>query len=122
MKLLLDTHCWLWALAEPERLSSAARDLLVDRTNHVYLSIASLWEVTIKTALGKLDLAAGLREIVDLSLRDLGVRLLPIELPHLERHPFDRMLVAQAQAEDLALVTADTALTDSLGIELIRAT
>ncbi len=116
MKLLLDTHCWLWWLAEPERLNAEGRAAIVDRRNELYLSVASAWEIAIKVGLGKLDLPSPLGSYVSSQLAEDGIASLPIEqrhavqvaeLPHLHRDPFDRLLVAQAQVEDLTLLTAD---------------
>ena len=113
MRLLLDTHAVLWALAEPEKLSGPARSAIEDARNEVFVSVASGWEIAIKRAHGKLkapdDLEAGLRA--------QGFEPLSISFHHAEqagalpphhRDPFDRMLIAQAQAEGLILVTRDT--------------
>lgn len=115
MRLLLDTHVLLWAFNEPEALSSRAHDALVDPTNVVYVSAATVWEAGIKQALGKL------RGADDLPARIRAQRFdeLPVELEHaavaaaLPRHhgdPFDRMFVAQAQCEGLTIVTRDERL------------
>jgi PIN domain nuclease of toxin-antitoxin system len=112
MKLLLDTHALLWALAQPERLSGEARAAIADARNAVFVSAASSWEIEIKTALGKLrtppDLEAQLteRRFLELPIRlkhALALRRLPLH----HRDPFDRMLVAQAMVEGLTLVTSD---------------
>lgn len=116
MKLLLDTHCWLWSLAEPERLSPEARRLLVSRRNTVYLSAASAWEVAIKYALGKLSLPEPPSTYVPSRMAAQGLEPLPIShshalqvasLPMHHRDPFDRLLVAQALVERLTILTAD---------------
>lgn len=111
MRLLLDTHVVLWALASPGELS----DEFLDRLRHdpeIYLSPVTLWEVTIKQAAGKL---AGPTDLAE-SMRDMGFRELPIVHTHallagrLPRHhcdPFDRMLVAQAAVEGFTLATRD---------------
>ena len=115
MKLLLDTHLLLWAAATPERLSHAAMTLMADPQNTLHVSVASLWEVVIKSGLGREDFhadAARLRR----GLIDNGYIELPIvaghaiavaDLPPLHRDPFDRILVAQAKYEGLLLLTAD---------------
>ena len=115
MRLLPDTHLLLWALAEPARLPAAARDVLEDLSNDVTFSPVSIWEVGIKAARRRADfgadaiavhrtlLAKGYAEIEVNSLHAIEAAA----LPPLHHDPFDRMLVAQAQLEDLVLVTAD---------------
>ena len=115
MKLLLDTHVLLWAAGEPERLPEQARVLLEAPDNELVFSVASLWEVAIKSALGREDFrvdAAVLRR----GLIDNGYLELPVAgehavavaaLPPLHRDPFDRLLVAQAQIEGIVLLTVD---------------
>jgi PIN domain nuclease of toxin-antitoxin system len=114
LKLLLDTHVWLWAMVSPERLNQATRTAIADPTNEAWLSVASAWETAIKRALGKLALDPAL--LVDVSIQQLRIQVLPIALDHAleaaslpahHRDPFDRMLVAQARLEGLTLVTAD---------------
>lgn len=111
MSLLLDTHVALWWLDGDPRLSEDLIDTL-DHEPDVYLSAATIWEVAIKQAVGKLDGPPDLPQL----LRDSGFVELPIDhrhgtvagrLPLIHRDPFDRMLVAQAQCEGLRLVTAD---------------
>ncbi len=116
--LLLDTHVWLWSLGDPDRLSSTVRAAIVDAPE-VVLSVASVWEVGIKHAMGKLALPGGPRPLVDEAVRALHARVLPIgvdhvleaaRLPMYHRDPFDRLLVAQCRVEGLTLVTVDEAL------------
>lgn len=115
MRLLLDTHVWLWWMTHPERLPEQVFDVVTDAQD-VRLSAASVWEATIKRARGKLPLPVGLPELVTTSQRDAGMTRLAIDerhalavadLPLLHRDPFDRLLVAQALVEGLTLVTAD---------------
>ncbi len=115
MKLLLDTQVLLWAAAHPKRLSAAARKLLLDPRNALLFSAASLWEVTIKNALGRGDFRVEPR-VLRRGLLDNGYVELPItsehavsvaSLPDLHRDPFDRLLVSQATCEGVVLVTAD---------------
>lgn len=112
MRLLLDTHVLLWALSEPTRIAPAARRAIESRSNTVHVSAASAWEMEIKRALGKLrtpdDLDGELRAtgFVELPVRVAHVSALR-KLPKLHRDPFDRLLVAQAIAEGLTLVTRD---------------
>lgn len=111
MKLLLDTHVVIWWLADDATLSDEIKARL-DHEPDVFLSAATVWEIAIKQAIGKLKEPADLPE----QIRDSGFRELPItsqhalaagRLPLIHRDPFDRMLVAQAQSEDLTLVTRD---------------
>ncbi|MDF1521387.1 MAG: type II toxin-antitoxin system VapC family toxin [Trueperaceae bacterium] len=115
MKILLDTHVWLWMLAAPERLGRAA-PMLEEARNELLLSAASVWEIAIKTALGRLELPVPVARYVPDRMRRSGVVSLPIEsahalavadLPPLHRDPFDRMLVAQAQHLGVPIATAD---------------
>ena len=119
MRVLLDTQCWLWMQAEPDRFSSETRTLLLDPSNELFLSAASSWEIAIKYALGKLPLPELPSTYVPSRLRSSGVIGLAIEhahalhvesLPPHHRDPFDRLLVAQAQLEALPIMTADRAL------------
>ncbi|MDR3517331.1 MAG: type II toxin-antitoxin system VapC family toxin [Azospirillaceae bacterium] len=115
MRLLLDTHVLLWTLAGSARIASA-RDMILSADTQVFASIASWWEISIKAAIGKLDAdVAALR----LAARDSGFQELPVlglhvealaGLPLVHRDPFDRMLVAQAVAEPMCLLTADAQL------------
>jgi len=111
-RFLLDTHVLLWWLADSEQLGSACRDIMSDQRNLIFISAASTWEISIKMSLGKLEAPQDIDSVVE----DEGFRKLPISLYHgqlaghlpaLHRDPFDRMLIAQAQAEGLILVTAD---------------
>ncbi len=118
MRLLLDTHALLWALATPARLPARTASAIRDPANAVFVSAASTWEIAIKVALGKLS--ADLDEIVRTSI-EVGFEELPVtlaharrlrELPARHRDPFDRMLVAQALEEGLTVVTRDVVLRD----------
>ena len=112
MKLLLDTHVLLWWLADDPTLSPVHRSAIADPANVVYVSAASAWEISIKRALGKLvapeDLTGALMES---ELEQLPITVAHAEavgpLPMHHRDPFDRMLIAQAQVEGLAVVTGD---------------
>ena len=118
MRLLIDTQILLWLLVASPRLTSDVYTALADRQNRVYLSAASTWELAIKVSLGKLDIPRNLAQWLPPELDAGGIRLLPVELDHalgvehLPRHhgdPFDRLLIAQAIAEDLTIVTSDRA-------------
>ena len=114
MRVLLDTHLLLWALSAPARLPVAARRLIQDAD--VYVSAASIWEISIKAALGKLtaDPQEGLAALEPagfLSLPVAGVHAARVSsLPPVHRDPFDRLLVAQALVEPMRLVSTDAAL------------
>jgi PIN domain nuclease of toxin-antitoxin system len=112
MRFLVDTHALLWALGEPGTLSREARDALADPSNLIVVSSASLWECAVKASIGKLDLP---EDFFD-SIPEAGYEVMPIRIPHLNvyrtlpmhhRDPFDRMLVAQARAEALTLISRD---------------
>ena len=116
MKLLLDTHVFIWWDSEPARLSPRALALCQDRQNTLLLSVVSLWEMQIKLQLGKLKLALPLKEIVEGQRRTNNVEILPVTLEHVlglenlppyHKDPFDRLLVAQAIVEEAVLVSAD---------------
>lgn len=114
--LLLDTHVFLWAAADPERLRAEVRTAIADSRNDVAISAAVGWEIAIKHALGKLTLPLAPAVYVPARVAALGFRELPITLAHalavsaLPNHhndPFDRMMIAQAQVEGASLVTVD---------------
>ena len=116
MRLLLDTHAFLWLRTAPARLSGAAREALATPENEVYLSVVSAWELAIKEARGKLGFARPFEVIVPEMIAATEARELAIERRHalrvarlpLHHHdPFDRMLIAQAQVEGLTILTAD---------------
>ena len=118
MRLLLDTHVLLWALADPARLPAKICDLVEDTSNEVLFSAASIWEIAIKSGLGRVDFAVRPSEIaraaretgfVELTV-DADVAARVADLPPLHRDPFDRLLVAQAMAGPLRLCTADPLL------------
>ncbi|MGZ5445664.1 MAG: type II toxin-antitoxin system VapC family toxin [Thermoanaerobaculia bacterium] len=118
MKLLLDTQVLLWAAGQPERLSAAARRQLTSPSNELLFSAASLWEIAIKRSLGREDFRVEPR-LLRRGLLDNGYTELPITsehavgidaLPDLHKDPFDRILLAQALAEGITLLTADAQL------------
>jgi PIN domain nuclease of toxin-antitoxin system len=112
---LLDTCALLWAARQPERLSAFVRDLLLDSREELVLSVVSAWEITLKPALGVADVPRWFRQ----AARNLQARILPVRLEHIaaleklplrHRDPFDRLLIAQAAAGPLTLVTPDQAM------------
>lgn len=116
MRLLLDTHAFLWFVAGDERLPHPMRELIADGANDVSVSVASLWEMAIKISTGKLHVAEPLELFIARELSRNRLELLLIDLPHLaqvavlpfhHRDPFDRLLIAQAAVEQMPLVSAD---------------
>lgn len=116
MNLLLDTHALVWWLTAPEQLNDASRDAIGDPGNAIHISVASVWELAIKVGLGKLPVPPDLASWVPEHLGRERLVTLPItidhalaveQLPPHHRDPFDRLLIAQAVAEDLAIVTRD---------------
>ena len=116
MRLLLDTRTFIWWDSVPRRLSDRAYSVCVDDTNELWLSVASVWEMQIKHDLGKLDLDLPLQQMVREQRAGNDIALLEVraehvyelhELPDIHGDPFDRMLVAQARAEELRVVTKD---------------
>jgi PIN domain nuclease of toxin-antitoxin system len=116
MKLLLDTHTFIWFDLEPMKLSTGCRGLLLDQDNILLLSMASIWEMQIKFQLGKLTLRLPLPELLEEQKRMSKIQILPIELQHIwalaglpnhHRDPFDRLLLAQSIAEELTIVSND---------------
>lgn len=118
MRLLLDTHVLLWALVEPDRLGSEVRGMIEDPDNEVMFSAASIWEIAIKAGLGRADFVVRPEEVaraaVEAGFLELpvraGVAALVVDLPPHHRDPFDRLLVAQANAGPMRLITADPLL------------
>ena len=116
MKLLLDTHAFLWFVGDDFRLSGQAKTVMESPENELWLSIASLWEMAIKYSLDKLELTDPLGTFLDQQLSDNQIQLLPIDKPHVihlgqlpfhHRDPFDRMIIAQGIVESLPLVSID---------------
>lgn len=133
MRLLLDTHAFVWAKADPGRLREAARDAIEDPSNEVYVSLASAWELCVKATIGKLhgdvSLLVGSEKGFLGQLETSGLALLNIapahvfetsRLPLHHRDPFDRLLVAQALVEGLVLVTNDDSLA-AYDVPIVRA-
>ncbi|MBL8218830.1 MAG: type II toxin-antitoxin system VapC family toxin [Bryobacterales bacterium] len=127
MKVLLDTHIFLWAITDDPRLTNKQRAVFLDGGNDLYLSLASVWEMLIKVGIGKLPLPqpaspyihkhAEKNRIVTLGIH--AAHLAELEkLPPLHRDPFDRMLVAQARAEKMPILSSDPALK-KYGVKLL---
>lgn len=124
-RLLLDTHAFLWWLSDDPSLGTDARQMIGEPRNQVLVSAASIWEISIKQAKGMLEAPEDLEALVE----DEGFTKLPIslfhgqqagKLPEIHRDPFDRMLIAQAQAEGLELVTAD-GIIPQYGVRVVSA-
>ncbi|HWG85329.1 MAG TPA: type II toxin-antitoxin system VapC family toxin [Deinococcales bacterium] len=116
MRLLLDTHVFLWWVGDDERLSGPARDAISHEDNTVLVSVASAWEIAIKASQGRLEVPEDVAAFVRSQAAQNDFQLLPVhlshaaavrELPWHHRDPFDRMLVAQAIVEEATLVTND---------------
>jgi PIN domain nuclease of toxin-antitoxin system len=128
VKVLIDTHCWLWLCASPERLSERTLARLAEPGTERWLSSASVWEIVIKHQLGKLSLPVHPRDFVPSRLDTTQTGVLEIsaahalrvaDLPEHHRDPFDRMIVAQALVEGANLLTADRAL-DRYAVERLE--
>ncbi|MFQ3598368.1 MAG: type II toxin-antitoxin system VapC family toxin [Chloroherpetonaceae bacterium] len=119
MTVLCDTQSYIWAVENDPRLTEKARDTLGQLTIEKYLSIGSVWEMTIKVSIGKLQLQTSIEEMIEKSLAENAIRLLDIKLSHLKtlqslpyyhRDPFDRLIVAQALSQGLPIVSSDANL------------
>jgi len=117
MRALLDTHAFLWWIADDPRLSPRAREIIANSNNELFLSAASGWEMAIKTRLGKLQVPGELEPFVGEQLRVNAILPLAVQMTHAlhvytlpehHRDPFDRLLVAQAQVERMPILTADS--------------
>ena len=124
-RLLLDTHTFVWCLSDPGRLRVSSRDAIEDPRNQIFVSAATAWEITVKRLKGKMEAPDNLAALVD----DKGFTHLPLTFHHAElaarlpRHhkdPFDRFLIAQAQAEGLTVITRD-AHFPLYGVRTLRA-
>jgi len=119
VRLLLDTHVFLWAITDDARLSVAHRVQYIDQESELYLSVASIWEMLIKLGLRKLSLPLPATDYLHRQMEKNRVHAMTIrvshmveleKLPPLHRDPFDRLLVAQARAERMPILTADPAI------------
>jgi PIN domain nuclease of toxin-antitoxin system len=117
VRLLLDTHAFLWATGEPSRLSPRVRKFVQEPKHEIFVSVAACWEIVIKHALGKLTLPMLPNSWLPSRIAALGLKTLPITLDHvialeslpaIHDDPFDRVMVAQAAVEGLTLATRDT--------------
>ena len=116
MRVLVDTHTFLWALLKDHRLSTRAKQVLISGENELVFSLVSLWEIAVKMKIGKLNTVGSSVTYIRDEMAEYGMELLPIRYEHilqLERlplhhsEPFDRLLIAQAVAESLPILTHD---------------
>ncbi|MFQ5345782.1 MAG: type II toxin-antitoxin system VapC family toxin [Mariprofundus sp.] len=125
MRLLLDTHTFIWAATLDDRLSPNARDLLLDSDNELFLSTASIWEMAIKSSIGKLILQQPIEQIINEQIQINGLQILNIESTHalavasLPWHhcdPFDRLLIGQSKLESMTILGCDGVM-DAYGVK-----
>ena len=128
MRLLLDTHIFIWFVLSPSQLSASALAAIQNPQNRVFLSLVSAWEMSIKSGLGKLHLTQPIEAFVEDQARRNRFEILPITLPHIaaverlpqhHRDPFDRLLIAQSMTEAMPLISADHAF-DAYPITFIQ--
>lgn len=117
MKILIDTHVFIWYIQNSDRLPNSVATLINDGSNEILFSIASIWEMAIKQSTGKLNLGVPYIGFIEKQMRFNNMKLLPISLNHIElvttlpfhhRDPFDRILIAQSITEDIILLSADS--------------
>ncbi|NEQ83530.1 MAG: type II toxin-antitoxin system VapC family toxin [Moorea sp. SIO2I5] len=120
MQALLDTNAFLWWAADDPRLSATARETIQDPDNAIFFSVASAWEIIIKTRIGKLTLPESPESYIPTRVDYYCFQILPIEIKHvlqiwkLDSHhkdPFDRVLIAQSQVENLPIITKDAKIS-----------
>ena len=125
MRLLIDSNAFIWMVSRPAELSIAARRALVDPENDRFISIAGIWEISIKLSQGKLALPGTLEDAID----GMAATLLPIAMPYIKqaqnlpfhhRDPFDRMMIAQAMEDGLTIVTRDR-IFSAYGVPVLTA-
>jgi PIN domain nuclease of toxin-antitoxin system len=121
MKVLLDTHAFLWLITGDDRLSKNARQTFLNTENSLFFSAVSLWEICIKKSLGKISLKDGWFQTIQEEMKINTIQWLPIEMTHCaevtelpfhHRDPFDRMLIAQAIVEEMKLMSRDSPLSN----------
>lgn len=128
MKYLIDTHIFIWFIQNSTKLDKEAKQLIEADGNEILISIASLWEISIKNSIGKLNLVRGFDAMSDY-LKDNSIKILPLtfahavennRLPFHHRDPFDRIIVAQAIVENLGFISADPVFDDYLKGQSVR--
>ena len=129
MKVLLDTHAFLWWINQHERLTAKALDTIGAGRNEIFVSVVNVWEIVIKAKGGRFQLPGDLASFLNGQIAENSFKILPIQMPHAlhvyklpdhpsHKDPFDRLLVAQALSEDMPVISAD-GLLDQYGIERI---
>ena len=127
MNLLIDSHVFVWMHETPNRLSATSAVEIVNPANSIFLSIASVWELQIKIKLGKISFSDKLENVIAIQQQINAIQLLPIQLSHViylenlqlhHKDPFDRLLISQALAENLTLVSSDPQFPD-YGVNLL---
>lgn len=122
MRYLIDTYVFLWFVGNAKELSKTAKNTIEDGSNEIFISIASLWEISIKTALGKLTINGSYESVID-DVTDNSIQILPVNfahtveqnrLPFHHRDPFDRIIVSQAIVENIDFIRADAVFDDYL--------
>lgn len=130
MNILLDTHFLIWAIGDTKKLHKAERDMLMDSQNGVFVSVISLWEISIKSAINKMQMDPGRILAMPDDIKNAGFEILPLEaseaasfhrLPKHHKDPFDRMLVWQAISKGMHLMTRDKEIAGyaSAGLKII---
>lgn len=121
MRILLDTHVFLWLRNDPKQISDKVLTAYYNINNDIFLSMASIWEMQIKYQLGKLELKLPLSELIEEQVLNNGLQVLPIETDHIfaladlpfhHKDPFDRIILIQSQLENLKLASADTVFSN----------
>jgi len=120
MRYLLDTHAFLWFATGDENLSAVAKEIIENSKNNIYLSSASVWELSIKIIIGKLKLKKDLNKFIAENIAIYGYIPMPVTIPHalaiaklpeIHKDPFDRILIAQATVEKMKLISSDGYIT-----------
>jgi PIN domain nuclease of toxin-antitoxin system len=127
MDILIDTHTFLWFIEDNYKLSKNAKEIIENENNRKFLSVASAWELGIKYSIGKIQLEQNFNDFIDEQLAVNNINLLPIKLTHIKivaelslyhKDPFDRLMIAQAIAENLPIISIDN-IFDSYPIKKI---
>ncbi|NOQ34695.1 MAG: PIN domain-containing protein [Methylococcaceae bacterium] len=128
MNLLIDTHTFLWFVEGADELSDTAKNYILDDKNKIYISIVSLWEISIKNSLGKLDIGGEYATVIN-DVTDNDIEIMPIsfqhtmiqnKLPFHHKDPFDRLIIAQGIAEQINIISKDSIFDDYLHKQSIK--
>lgn len=128
MQYLIDTHVFLWFISNAKELSRTAKTLIADGNNEIFISIAALWEISIKNALGKLTIRGSYESVID-DVTDNSIQILPVnfahtveqnKLPFHHRDPFDRIIISQAIVENIDFISADAVFDEYLKTKSIK--